>query len=449
MWIWTEILASSGDPETGEIIELFCVWEEQATLRQEVYTFQPRKRLRPHWFPLNGVSPSALAASPYFEELAPWLLERFESRAIVHPKHRLISSFLSQAFQKAGLDPKLPKPNDQATRLCHQKLRCVSEFRWPRSRLLDPSRGLVGGADPNAKKLRRDPGVYLLYNDNNELVYVGKATRLADRIQSHFYADRRNAKEAKLKELSFYARLIPCGHPLFAEMLETRLIQNFLPLLNRKSRKAQPSSGLGLLLAPSGIPFVRIQKEADDRCLCFVPTDTASSAFRIKRFLLAQNGVCGFAESGSSAPDRPCFKYQLDRCSGACADPSQIAFATEQLRTLMTRFQKPCALNNQTLFTEHSTDYLLMVASNRRAWLKIKSFKDLIPLCLSHKEEFQLTAAIERKEIQSTSPAPHGLPPEADSVLGDWARLVNAHSKISLRHLPDRDHDTTSIHQWK
>jgi DNA polymerase-3 subunit epsilon len=104
---------------------------------------------------------------------------------------------------------------------------------------LDDLMTLSGAArHPQAAKLAltqnlpRSPGVYMFYGPNDDLLYVGKATNLRQRVRSYFSTDDRRKIGPLLRETQRISHL-ELPDPLSAEVAEQRLIAHHLPRYNR------------------------------------------------------------------------------------------------------------------------------------------------------------------------------------------------------------------------
>lgn len=97
-------------------------------------------------------------------------------------------------------------------------------------------------AHPLAAKLRlttalpRAPGVYLFVDRRGEVLYVGKAANLRQRVRSYFSTDERRKVGALLRELH-EIRYVPCAHALEAAVTEVRLIHRHQPRYNRQIKR--------------------------------------------------------------------------------------------------------------------------------------------------------------------------------------------------------------------
>jgi DNA polymerase III subunit epsilon len=96
------------------------------------------------------------------------------------------------------------------------------------------------------------PGVYVFDGANGQPLYVGKARNLRDRVRAHFYADSRNANDARLAAEVHALRLLPTAGEFGALLREMQLIKSCAPLHNVALRRRETTCFLrpGLPGAP-------------------------------------------------------------------------------------------------------------------------------------------------------------------------------------------------------
>ncbi len=105
--------------------------------------------------------------------------------------------------------------------------------------------------------LPRTPGVYLMRNERGDLLYIGKAARLRDRVASYFNGGAaRNAKTAELVGHVHAIETRPASSALDAALYEARLIRELKPPYNRMLKSAAPAFFVKLDLSD---PFPRLQ----------------------------------------------------------------------------------------------------------------------------------------------------------------------------------------------
>jgi DNA polymerase-3 subunit epsilon len=85
----------------------------------------------------------------------------------------------------------------------------------------------------NLKDVPRKPGVYFMLNKNDEIIYIGKAKNLKDRLGSYFYHNVSHS--VKIKKLVRYVHRVDwetTGSELSALLTESRMIKSHKPRFN-------------------------------------------------------------------------------------------------------------------------------------------------------------------------------------------------------------------------
>jgi DNA polymerase-3 subunit epsilon len=169
--------------------------------------------------------------------------------------------------------------------------------------------------------LPRTPGVYLMRNQRGDLLYVGKAARLRDRVASYFNgAAARNAKTAELVGHVHAIETRPARSALDAALLEARMIRELKPPYNRMLKSAAPAFFVKLDLSD---PFPRLQISSKMTARVgvmqlgpFIGRHNLDHATRGLSRLLGLR-TCG----GKLAPDEdfsPCIYGQMGHCAAPC-----------------------------------------------------------------------------------------------------------------------------------
>src|SRR5213075_2137026 len=93
-----------------------------------------------------------------------------------------------------------------------------------------------------AQTLPRNPGIYKYYNNENELLYVGKAKDLRKRVSSYFLKNLTSYKTHELVGRIHHVEFTIVNSEQDAFLLENSLIKNFQPVfnINLKDDKSYP-----------------------------------------------------------------------------------------------------------------------------------------------------------------------------------------------------------------
>ncbi len=164
------------------------------------------------------------------------------------------------------------------------------------------------------------PGVYLWKGAGDEVLYVGKAKRLRQRVRSYLAADSsQGPKRRMLLERIRGLETIVVPTESQALLLENNLIKEHRPRFNVMWRDDKSYPRIAVTL---GEPFPRVLvvRQLDIPGARFFGPYTDVGVLRrtlriIRRIFTVRS--CHYALPGD-APDRPCLDYHIDRCLAPC-----------------------------------------------------------------------------------------------------------------------------------
>ena len=173
------------------------------------------------------------------------------------------------------------------------------------------------------KKLPSQPGVYLMHDKRDEIIYVGKAISLKNRVRQYFQSSRN--KTAKIEQMvSRIARFeyIITDSELEALVLECNLIKEHRPRYNTmlKDDKTYPYIKVTVYEDYPRILFSRDMKK--DKSKYFGPY-TSAGAVKVTIELihkLYQFRTCNRNLPRDIGKERPCLNYHIKQCSAPCQD---------------------------------------------------------------------------------------------------------------------------------
>ncbi len=162
------------------------------------------------------------------------------------------------------------------------------------------------------------PGCYLYRDEVGNLLYVGKAKVLRNRVKSYFQQKRLDAKTRRLVARIWDVELIVCESELEALVLENNLINAHLPPYNIMLRDDKSYPYVKLTWKEAFPKVFVTRKVRKDGSLYFGPFFPASTAYRtaelVYRFFQIRD--CDIDIDGKRG--RACLKYQLHRCTAPC-----------------------------------------------------------------------------------------------------------------------------------
>jgi DNA polymerase-3 subunit epsilon len=358
MYAIIDIETTGGSPKTDKITEIAVLIHDGHQIIKEFSTFiNPECRIPHHISLLTGITDEMVANAPKFYEIARDLVEITEKTAFVAHNVSFDYNFIRSEFRRIGYDFK----RDQ---LCTVRLsrklipghrsyslgRLCEELNIPVSgrhramgdalataKLFDilleiNARGnhdLIGNlkdlyteSHPALdlslfKRMPEEPGVYYFYNDQSELIYIGKSKNIKARVLSHF-SNNSTIKAMQMRTEIAHIGWETTGSELIALLRESNEIKLHKPIYNRKQRRSFFQYGLFSNTDDKGYIRFQIEKTAGHEALPLVSFTTKAEARSfitsiINKFNLCQK-LCGLYPSGNH-----CFHYEIGACNGACA----------------------------------------------------------------------------------------------------------------------------------
>ena len=189
--------------------------------------------------------------------------------------------------------------------------------------LKDVRHSSLGAFDVEAelKKLPAKPGVYLMHGEKDEILYVGKAVSLKNRVRQYFQGSRN--KTAKIEQMvSRIARFeyIVTDSELEALVLECNLIKEHRPRYNTmlKDDKTYPYIKVTVW---EDFPRVQLSREVKkDKSKYFGPYTSVGAVKDILDLLhkLYRIRTCSKNLPRDMGKERPCLNYHIKQCSAPC-----------------------------------------------------------------------------------------------------------------------------------
>lgn len=167
------------------------------------------------------------------------------------------------------------------------------------------------------KNLTFQPGVYRMYNAQEEVIYVGKAKNLKKRVSSYFRVNLDNSKTRSLVSQIANMDVTVVNSETEAFLLENNFIKKYKPRYNVVMRddKSYPFIFLSDHEHPR-LSFHRGPKKKKGEY--FGPYPSAWSVRESLRSMQKIFPVRQCEDSYYRARSRPCLQYQMKRCSAPC-----------------------------------------------------------------------------------------------------------------------------------
>ncbi|MDO4381945.1 MAG: excinuclease ABC subunit UvrC [Clostridia bacterium] len=166
------------------------------------------------------------------------------------------------------------------------------------------------------KKLPNKPGVYIMHDKDDNIIYVGKAVSLKNRVRQYFRKNKKTKRIENMVSLVNYFEYIVTDNEAEALILECNLIKKNMPKFNV------------LLKDDKTYPYIKINVRADypevyitrriinDGSKYFGPYANAGAAKEMVDFIKDKFKIrqC----KNFKYKDRPCLNYHIKKCFAPC-----------------------------------------------------------------------------------------------------------------------------------
>ncbi len=178
------------------------------------------------------------------------------------------------------------------------------------------------------RKLPDRPGVYLMKDDRGDVVYVGKAQSLRNRVRSYWQKQTLGAAGDLHRIRAVIDRVVDVEYTLTdsvseALLLEASLIKRHRPRYNVRLKDDKSYPYIKITLADDFPRVERTRRLVNDGSRYFGPYASASSvdeSMNLIRRLFPFRTCTIQITDGQRALQRPCLLYHIKRCQGPCIE---------------------------------------------------------------------------------------------------------------------------------
>lgn len=375
MYVIVDIETTGGNITNGKITEIAIYRHDGNKIVDEfVSLVNPESIIPPFITSLTGISNEMVASAPPFYAIAKDIVAICKDAIFIAHNVGFDYNFIKHEFKSLGYNFDMPSlctvklsrkllpghasyslgklcdalgiSNGARHRAAGDALATVQLFEL----LLEKNNGLINPEDPyqtfsadslhpdltleTIKALPNDTGVYYFHNEDGEVIYIGKSTKIRNRIITHMGNPKtKKGIEMKMKTADISYHLT--GSELIALLKESQEIKENKPRYNRAQRRARNQIGLyhyldrkgylRLILKPNSgveIPDCTFESFKEGREQLFKWID---------EYELCQQ-LCGLYEGKNG-----CFQYQLKTCKGACLGEESGEEYNRRVTQLITR----------------------------------------------------------------------------------------------------------------
>ncbi len=357
MFAIIDIETTGGSARLEKITEIAIYLHDGEKITGEYKTLVNPERNIPYFITnLTGITNEMVGSAPRFFEIAKTIVELTEGRTFVAHNARFDYSFIRQEFKSLGFNYKrnlidtvtlsrklFPGHRSYSlgnicrdlridiagrhraegdalatVRLFEMLLRRDLEINGSYSNLIRNTR--ISKLNPGLDLSRigdipEEPGVYYFYNENGDLIYIGKSRNLQQRINTHLSNNTTN-RAMEMRDLIADIDWEATGSELIALLRESSEIKDNKPIYNRAQRRTGFQWGIFSFTDNQGYLNFRFGTiDSDDD-----PLSVFTSRERAKSKLVSLTETYELCQklSGLYECNGACFQYHVGICKGAC-----------------------------------------------------------------------------------------------------------------------------------
>lgn len=250
--------------------------------------------------------------------------------------------------------------------------------------------------DENLKKLPDSPGVYMHRDKLGNVIYVGKAISLKNRVRQYFRSQKTmDAKVCSMVSSIEEFEYITTGSEMEALILECNLIKKYKPKYNVLLRDDKTYPYIKVTVKEDFPRLTKTRLIKRDGAKYFGPYSDTGAVNQMVDVLNTVYALKKCPMQKFNAEHRPCLNYHIGRCSGVCsgnADRDKYMERVEQVldflkgrnKELETYLKNRMSAASEALDYERAADFRDQLAAlhaleeKQRVVLKDSSDLDLI-----------------------------------------------------------------------
>lgn len=375
MFAILDIETTGGSPVNEKITEIAIFFHDGEKVVDEWCTLINPEKPIPYFITgLTGISNEMVADAPKFYEVAREIVERTDGHTIVGHNVQFDYSFIRSEFKRLGFDysrktlctVKLSRKvfpgyrSYSLGRICKElgieitgrhraagdALATVRLFEMlGKNRngsetlaLLSQTAGRFRNLNENLtvsdiETLPEECGTYYFYDDQKQLLYIGKSKNIRHRVLSHL-GNSASKRALELKQRIHSVSYELTGSELIALLKESREIKELKPMFNRAQKRSFYYWGLYEGKDEYGYITFRLQRisdTADDPVTCYNSKKEAREALTrmVEKHWLCQK------LSGLYQTDGACFHHTIRQCNGACVQAESVSAYNKRAESLL------------------------------------------------------------------------------------------------------------------
>lgn len=377
MYAIIDIETTGGSARIEKVTEIAIYLHDGNQITGEFVSLVNPERNIPYFITnLTGITNEMVENAPRFYEIAKKIVELTEGRTFVAHNARFDYSFIRQEFKALGFNYRrnlldtvalsrklIPGHksyslgnicNDLSIsingrhRAAGDALATVKLFEILMQKDRENNQGKPGLLkNTKASKLHPkldivkiesipdEPGIYYFYNENGDLIYIGKSRNLQQRISTHL-SNNTTSRAMEMRDLIADIDWEITGSELIALLKESSEIKKNKPIYNRAQRRTGFQWGIFSFVDKDGYINYRYGQLDEEDTPVSVFTSREKTKSKLNS-LVETYGLCQKL-TGLYETDGACFHFQVGICRGACCGKESAEVYNERASKAIEEF---------------------------------------------------------------------------------------------------------------
>ena len=348
---------------------------------QFISLINPEKPIQPFVVKLTGINNAMLRSAPKFYEVAKRIIEitdgciivahnaQFDYRILRTEFSRLGYNFERQSLCTVELSQKLmPEqkshslgklvralgiPMSDRHRATGDAMATVQLFKLLQNKDVekeiiksliktDTKKGIAPKLFDLLEGIPSVTGLYYIYKENGDLIYIGKSKNIKKRLNQHFTSTARKAK--RIQKEAFTVKYEETGSELIALLKECQEIKVNKPVYNRSQKKTVFPWSIYAETNAQGYICLTLKK-TDGRKKEVISFASAMDGKNALHAIAEKYNLCKKLSNIEESKKDHCFGYELSTCNGACIGNEP----AEEYNKRVTEFIDNNSFHNQSM----------------------------------------------------------------------------------------------------
>ncbi len=196
-------------------------------------------------------------------------------------------------------------------------------------------------------QIPKEPGVYIIKSQEEEILYIGKAKNLKNRLKTYLRYENLDIFKSSMIQEAYFVEIIVVKTELEALLLESNLIKEHRPPYNVVLRDDKSYPYLRISLSEKYPRLFIARRIKNKKDFYFGPVTPADSLKKLIKLLKSSYKIAQKNDKSCQGAKSPCIYYQMGKCSAPCVGYISKEKYMEMINEIKSILSNPKPLKEQ------------------------------------------------------------------------------------------------------